>query len=227
MPATGVAVVVPWRPEPSRQRAWDWVRDQYRAQHPGWRVVQAIAPDGPWCKGAAVNPVASRVTEPIVVVADADVWCPNLGEAVHQVADGAGWAIPHQRVHRLTLAATERLIAGTGGPVELEEPAYTGIQGGGIVVLPRRTLQEIPLDERFHGWGQEDQAWGICLHYLVGPAVRLDADLLHLWHEKQDRRDRKIGSPESHVLYRRYLKARQDPQLLRVLLKEARCSTNS
>lgn len=189
--------------------------------------MQAIAPAGPWCKGAAVNPAAATIGERIVVVADADVWTTSLTQAVEAVQAGAGWAVPHHRVHRLTKTATDRLIADTGGPLELEEPAYTGIQGGGIVVLPRATLQEIPLDERFRGWGQEDQAWGIALHHLVGPAARLNADLLHLWHEKQDRRDRKTGSPESHQLYRRYLKARQDPQLLRVLLKEARCSTNS
>lgn len=200
---------------------------QYRAQHPGWRVVEAIAPDGRWCKGAAVNPAATTVTEPVVVVADADVWAGNLEEAVRLVANGAPWVVPHQRVHRLTERATDRLIAGGGGPFELEEPAYTGIQGGGVVVLPRTTLVEIPLDERFRGWGQEDQAWGIALHHLVGAAHRLTDDLLHLWHEKQERRDRKTGSLDSHVLYRRYLKARQDPALLRSLMKEARCLTSS
>lgn len=226
MPAPGVAVLVPWRPDPFRQRVWDWVRGRYRAQHPGWRVVPCIAPDGPWCKGAAVNPAVHAIREPIVVVADADVWATNLAEAVERIVDGADWVVPHTRVHRLSRQATDRLIAGKPGPLELDEPAYTGIQGGGITVLPRDTLTEVPLDERFQGWGQEDQAWGIALHYLIGPAVRLNVDLTHLWHPPQERQTRRTGSPESHALYRRYLKARSDPRLMRELLKEARCSTS-
>lgn len=215
-----VAVLVPWRPDPQRQRIWEWVHDRYRQQHPDWEIVLQPAPDGPWRKACAVNTAARACSAGTVIVADADVWAPNLQQAVDLVHGGAGWVIPHRYVHRLTEQATKIVLEG-GCATDTEEHPYFGVEGGGIVVLPRETLLDVPMDERFCGWGQEDQAWGIALHFLIGPAVRLNADLTHLWHPPQPRDNRKIGSLASFALHRRYLKARHDPDLLRDLLKEA------
>lgn len=201
------------------------MQDQYRSAHPGWRIVETVAPVGPWCKAAAINAAASVSTADIVVVADADVWATNLHAAV-DAAQAGGWVIPHRRVHRLTEQATTQLIAG-GIATETCEPPYVGIEGGGIVVLPRRLLLEVPMDERFLGWGQEDQAWGIALHFMVAPSTRLDGDLLHLWHPPQPRDNRKVGSLQSFALHRRYLKARNDPAMLQELLEGARHVTSS
>lgn len=220
MPAA-VTVVVPWRPDPDRRQAWDWVRAQYRDRHPDWTIIEAPAPVGEWCKAKAVNDATATVQDGVVIVADADVWAPNLADAVSAVEEGAAWAIPHRLVHRLTREATRSLLAG-GIPTGTCEPPYEGIQGGGIVVLPARTAHEIPMDERFLGWGQEDQAWGVALHFLAAPAVRLNADLVHLWHPPQPRENRKIGSLAGFELHRRYLKARHDPSLLRDLVKGGR-----
>lgn len=220
-----VAVVVPWRDEPGRRRQWDWVQGMYRQHHPGWSVIEAGAPQGPWRKGVAVNTAADTITADIVVVADADVWTTGLHKAVTAVSDGAGWAIPHRLVHRLSQTGTNRLIAtGECDLTDLDEPPYQGVEGGGIVVLRADTLRDIPIDERFEGWGQEDMSWAIALHYLTGRATRFTADLLHLWHPPQPRDNRKIGSLRSHALWRAYTKARHDPDQMRALLKDGRCS---
>lgn len=176
---------------------------------------------GEWCKAVGVNAAAARSFADVLVVADADVWTTNLQVAVDAVDDGAPWVIPHKLVHRLTETATGALLAGHVATETCEQP-YVGIQGGGIVVLPRLTLLDVPMDERFVGWGQEDQSWGVALHYLTGPAVRFDAGLLHLWHPPQPRQDRKVGSEAGRRLHREYLKARPDPVAIRSILEGAR-----
>lgn len=193
----------------------------FAERHPDWRVTIAEAPAGQWRKGCAVNRAARESTADTIVMCDADVWTTGLGRAVEHVQDGAPWAIPHHLVHRLTEACTRRLIAGEDPELEHDEPPYRGVQGGGIVVLPRLTLLEVPVDERFAGWGQEDMSHAIALHVLAGPAVRGTADLLHLWHPPQPRMSRKTGNHDGQLLHRRYLRARRDRDEMRALIREA------
>jgi hypothetical protein len=216
-----VAVIVPWRADcPHRARALTRVCRQYAAYHPDWEVIKAPAPAGPWSKGAAVMPTVDQCAADIVVVADADVWCDATQAAVDAVRGGAPWAMPHRKVERLTAAATEVLLA--GGPLrrDLDEPAYDGRIGGGIVVARRETLLDIPMDPRFQGWGREDEAFGYALHVLAGPAWRGSARLIHLWHPPQSRNGRKRGSAETERLFKRYRQARTNRHLMRALINE-------
>lgn len=218
-----VTVIVPWRAGcPQRQRAWEWVQARYACRHPGWTIVQAQAPDGPWCKATAVMPAIAAARDDVVVVADADVWCNGLQDAVDAVRNGlVAWAIPHLLVRRLTEPATAALLAG-GAATETCERPYRGLQGGGVVVARRDVLLDTPLDHRFTGWGQEDASWAVALRTLHGQAWRGSHDLIHLHHPPQERATRKVGSPAGQLLHRRYLAARRDPARMRALLQETR-----
>lgn len=224
-----VCLVVPWRPDgPERARALDYVLGRYRREHPDWQIRLGTGPPGAWCKSLAVHDAAASTTAEILVLTDADVHTTGTGAAVDEVRAGAGWAIPHTLVHRLTQAATARLIGiRPGGAHELAEPAYPGMPGGGQLVLPRAVYLDIPIDPRFTGWGQEDESHAAALEALLGPAWRGTADLIHLWHPPQPRLSRARGNPEGWRLRRRYLKARHDPADMRALLQEAHDALNA
>lgn len=176
----------------------------------------ADAPPGPWRKGAAVACATRQATGQIVVVADADVTCPGVDAAVRAVCDGAPWAVPHRNVYRLTPAATREILA--GGPLPQVatatrhrdvQLAHTGMVGGGMVVLPAATLDAVPMDPRFAGWGQEDMAWARALSVMVGAPWRGVAPLIHLWHPEAPRLGpaRTVGSHASWELWLRYRRA--------------------
>jgi hypothetical protein len=223
-----VAVIVPWRPGcPHRERAWAWVAGQYAVEHPGWGIVEALAAPGDWVKASAVMPQARRADARVLVVADADVWSDGIGDAVTAVLRGARWAIPHRRVHRLTITATRDVLAGSGAVTETIEAPYVGIPGGGIVVLDAAALQKVPMDPRFAGWGGEDQAWGYALQTILGPAWRGLAPLIHLWHPPQARESRRIGSTANERLRRRYAQARNRRHQMTQLLSEVTCVDRS
>jgi hypothetical protein len=187
----------------------------------GWKVIEATAPAGGWRKGAAVNPAVETCGTEIVILADADVWCDGLADAVNAVKAGAGWAAPHLRVHRLTEEGTEAVIGGKDWRDQpLAQEPYKGILGGGVVVARRESLLEAPLDSRFVGWGQEDEAHALALNALFGKPWRGSADLIHLFHPPQPRLTRRRGSQESWKLRQRYLRCRNDPRAMRALIKE-------
>lgn len=211
-----VEVVVPFAGDcPHRRRALDWTTARYP-----WPV--RIAPGGePWVKAEAVMPAIEASDAEIIVVADADCWT-DPSEAVERVRGGEPWAIPHRGVHRLTEDATERLLAGEPWrELPLDERAYLGWEGGGVVVAPRRALLDVPLDPLFTGWGCEDESWALALNLLVGHRWRGKEPLVHLWHPPQPRTDRRQGSPANFARLRRYVAARHDPAAMRALLTEA------
>lgn len=226
-----VEVLIPWAapvPDEHRAAALAYVRQRH-VEHGRTVTLAATSSSRPWVKANAVNPAVRRSSAELLVVADADVWvsAAALDAAVDAVEQGAPWAMPHERVYRLTLEATRRVIAGDleleldVDPELLDERPYRGVAGGGIVVARRETLLEVPFDSRFEGWGSEDQALGIALHALAGRAHCVGAPLWHLWHPPQYRVSRKIGSLESDALRRRYLAARRDPSRMRAIIAGA------
>lgn len=206
------AVLIPWRAGcEHRARALDHVTSLYADHHPDWPVILGRCDEGPWIKAQAIMDALSRTDADVLVITDADVFTDGLAEAVAAVITGAKWAIPHYLVKRRA----------EDGTAEDERP-YPGIEGGGIVVLPREALLDCPPDPRFIGWGQEDECWAVALTALYGPPWRGTADLVHYWHPPQERWTRRRGSRESWALRRRYLNARHDPDAMRALIGEAR-----
>ena len=215
-----VSVLIPFHSDdPQRIRCLRHVVDNYKKHH--WEVTVAGEP-GPWCKAAAVAACLERATGDILVVADADSLCDRTADAVEAVELGAPWSMPHERVHRLTSGATDAVLAGEPPSTSMAtvERHYPGKFGGGIVVLARDTYLASPLDHRFIGWGQEDDALGLALDTLAGPCVRLDAPLFHLWHQAPPRATRVKGNDAGWALYRRYAAARRKPDAMRALIDE-------
>ena len=221
-----VAVIVPWRDtDEHRATAWALLRHRWRTAHPDWRIVEGRLPAGPWVKALAVADGLARTDADILVLADADVWCDGVALAVDQVAAGAAWAIPHWWVRRLTPEATAAVLAGgpLGGPVHRKP--YVGFAGGGITVICRELLERAPLDPRFVGWGQEDQAAALAWRTLGGEPWRGAADLWHLWHPPQPRWSIQWGSEAGRALWRRYRAAAGDVDRMTTLIAEASSAT--
>jgi hypothetical protein len=213
-----VSVVIPWREGcPHREAALRWLQDRL---HYPWTTAECL---GEWNKGLAVMP-AVRLNKhvEVIVMHDADVWCRNLRTAVLAVVSGAAeWAVPHQVVRRLDQVSTSRVLGGEepNDRMSLDEQPYDGMLGGGIVVAHRDTILDTPIDDRFRGWGQEDQSWGMALRTLHGAPWRGDADLYHLWHPPAERWTRHRGSPENWKLQVQYNDAKfKGPEAMRQLL---------
>lgn len=233
---TSVGVVIPWYerdPDPWRDRILTYVQGWWETNFPHWQVVTGTVhvTEGPWRKGLAVHRGLEKTDADMIVVSDADVTCEGTPEAVEQITRlAAGWAIPHRLVCRLTPESTTMLLqdgripptprrVGATGPDY--EDVYSGAPGGGLVVLPRRLLTDVPIDPRFAGWGQEDYAWARALTLIAGHPWRGRSPLVHLWHTPQPRMSRGVGSPDSNLLWKRYQTTPTLPSMLD-LVEEAR-----
>lgn len=215
-------VLIPWQAGcKHRAAALDWVTTQYAENFPDWEIVVCeLAADEPWNKAKALQAgIEATKRHELVVMNDADCWCDGLTDAIAAL-DQDEWAVPHKGVFRLDENATQRVLEGDSKPSDesrsVEQRAYPGTVGGGIVAMHSETFRRVPIDPRFQGWGQEDDAWALALYMLAGHPWRGKAPLYHLWHPPQERLNRRIGSVESKALLRRYGRARtrEDMQTL-------------
>ena len=159
----------------------------------------------------------------MLVVADADVWTDNLPAAIAAIGD-APWVVPHRVVYRLSESASARYMAGEPDLTDLDQEPYIGRAGGGITIVTRDVWEQVPMDPRFLGWGDEDDAWCYALTTLIGRPLRFTADLIHLWHPPQPRISRGMGSQENRDLIREYLRVARDPEAMAALIAEARAA---
>lgn len=217
-----VSVIVPYREsDVARRISWRFLQGKWKAEHPDWQLVQDDCPTEEWVKADAVSEALKYAWGDIIVMADADVWCDGVSDAVRQVEScGADWAIPHLTVNRLTVAATLKVVMGDPFEYTLDEPSYEGVVGGGMFVMRRETYEQAPLDRRFRGWGQEDQSAGIAWTTLYGLPWRGIDPLWHLWHPPMERDSRAIGSKESRALWERYRSANHNRPRMRELVGE-------
>jgi hypothetical protein len=190
-------------------------------------VAVGHCPPGEWCKAVALADGLTHTGAPNIVVADGDMFTAGLTAAVDAVDRGWHWAVPHTKLHRLTLDATQQVLASDPAdrirwqhlPV-IERP-YTGVAGGSMTVVTRQVLDQVPMPP-IPRWGQQDQAWAEALGTLVGPCWRGSASICHLWHDPPQRISRRWGSQESRAWYGRYVAARGKPGQMRQVIDEDR-----
>lgn len=222
-----VAVLVPWGGTcPHRRAARNHVSAWYARAFPDWELLRGTCV-GEWTKAEAVADAYRQAGNPdVLVVADADCLVPGLALAVKQVESGAPWAVPHLLVHRLSRAATRQVLDGQNpatlsGVRRYAQRPYRGYEGGGVTVVRREVYEQVPLDPRFRGWGQEDESWAHALRTVYSKPWRGSSHLWHLWHPEPNRMNRRTGSKESKYLWQQY-RGLRDPERMCAFLEPAR-----
>jgi hypothetical protein len=166
-----------------------------------------------------VGDAVSRTDADVLVIADADVWV----DPAEAVAACQTWAVPHLKVHRLSEQSTQTVLeGGDWRGLPLDQKPYKGFLGGGVTVIRRSLYEQVPLDRRFVGWGQEDESWAMALESLFGEPWRGGRDLVHLWHPPQPRKSRSVGSDAGRELKVRYSRARRHPERMRAIVDESK-----
>lgn len=221
------AVLVPWTAGcPHRERAWEWAQARYEAA--GLEVLTGTSTTPEFSRTQAILDARARTTADVLVVVDSDVWCDDLDELV-ALAVSHGWAVPG-RLHRLSPDSTDQVLAGVpwhGLPLSTDNPQdrkpYRIHPAGTLLAITAAAFDLAPPDPRFVGWGQEDDAWACTLRTLVGRPGRSTADVVHLWHPPQPRRDRRVGNAVNLALFHRYRAASGNKARIRQLVEEAPC----
>lgn len=214
-----VVITIPWRPTPQRRAAHDLVRDQYERLFPAAPVLDVDTCHQPFNRAAARNRcvrLAEDLAAEVVVISDADaVFAPtgSLLEAIAAAGDGK-LHLPYTAQHYCTEDETDRIFGGDRTPL----PGHPGT-GACYVITPAAYWACGGSDERFIGWGGEDDGLVSAANCLIG-VRRHQGTVLSLWHADERR---PVGSEEhrpNKELADRYLAASTSSKAMRQLIAE-------
>jgi hypothetical protein len=147
-------------------------------------MVLADSGHEPFNRSASRN-LGVRSADPgeLVVVCDADT-LPDpqgLATAIRRAYDGR-LHYPFAVVNYLSEAGTLSVLQGNQPSREHIERSIPSAQGGIMVMRASAWLEAGGMDERFIGWGYEDNAWYAKVAKTIGPPIHHAGVAWHLWH---------------------------------------------
>lgn len=179
-------VAVPYRPQPWRDELWNHLKTRYWPRT-GLTPIVGEHTDGPFNRSQAINTALTGPWE-VAVIADSDTWVPE----------------PQLREAIKTARRTETLCSALTSVVELSEDCTRAILSGdmdfldigvdkirsreletqsSMIVVPRTLWDAVGgMDERFTGWGGEDNAFWRACALIGGKPHRIHGHAYHLWH---------------------------------------------
>lgn len=215
-----ISICIPYKPDGGRrdQIFW-WVKKRWELLFPSAEIVIGQNDSDPFNRAAARNDAYRRASHKTLVFADADTICPPslLSVGLARLTN-TNWVLPYDAYYNVAEESSDEILR-SNPDVELDENEITwehripypphppyGAPVSGIVIMKKGVFEAVGgYDEQFIGWGYEDTDFALAMETLVGPAVRCEGYVFHLWHPTSE--DATWASPwikqnkARHLLY--------------------------
>lgn len=189
-----VSILIPYQADNGvRDKNLKWIKKFYKKNFPKIEICIGISTGEIFNRSQAINLAARQATRDIFVIADGDIFYDPaiiIDSITHLKNDT--WIIPFQKIIRISKHNTKRLRkCKPFWPLECEVTDFETIHTsksnylGGINIISRNKFMTVGgFDERFVGWGGEDDAFTCAVNTLCGYYTRLDHTIYHLWHPR-------------------------------------------
>ena len=187
-----VSIIIPFQTDNGpRAEAFKWIKQYYERTMPEAELCLGIMDNEKINKSQAVNLAAKKATREIFVIADADiVYDPKLIVKAIEVLNEAAWVVPFTKIYEIEKSGTKRLLQSEPNwPIDVKSKEctkanwlYSGFAGK-LIVIPRVNFEAVGgFDERFSGWGGEDDAFSLSVQTLCGNLANIKGEIYHVWH---------------------------------------------
>ncbi len=205
-----------------RSQLFGWCCTRWQRVFPGAELIvtDSALPDL-FNRAEARNRAFRASTGDTLIIADADtaVNVSQVQTAISLIDTGAPWVLPYTIYYNLTELYTEALLEDDPGGVLIEpfEWDHKIESWAGVLVLPREAFEAVGgYDERFTGWGGEDNAFQHSLDVVWGRHQRVSGFVCHLWHPRGDADFSSPNWPKNQQLLNRYRSATTPEGIRRV-----------
>ncbi|WP_284036274.1 galactosyltransferase-related protein [Neobacillus sp. 114] len=206
-----VSIIIPFQTDNGpRAKAFEWIKKYYARVMPEAELCLGII-SGDINKAKAINLAAKKATKDIFVIADADVvYAPSLIEEAIKVLKKAAWVVPFTEIYNVEKQGTKKLLQTkpkwpmdvNSGDCSKANWLYQGFAGK-LFVIPRANFEAVGgFDERFIGWGGEDDAFSHSVRTLCGDIVNVKGRIYHLWHPSSSYQTNPNGKANANLLGR-------------------------
>ena len=224
-----VSVLIPYKPDNGlRDRIFKWVKTFYETTMPEVELCIGETLSEPFNRSQAINIAAKQATRDVFVIADADVFYdPQILVQGIKLLDQHAWVIPYFTWQDLLKSSSEKLLGHYPQwplpfKVKYKERKFKKSKPiSGVIIVTRENFNLVNgFDERFVGWGKEDNAFKDSMNTVCGPYIRPRAtSIYHIWHPKVGSR----GNPNivnNIKLYNRYANKRGNIEEMKKLINK-------
>lgn len=211
-------VIVPYRPDGGiRDRIWTYLRTQYWDAL-GFPVYVGDHQGVPFNRSKAINSVAGGRWD-IAVIADSDTFVPlpQLVQAIDTAQSTRCAVSALTAVAELSRECTETMLNGTVSPLTFHIDTIRTKEletQSSVLVVPRTIWDHVGgFDERFQGWGGEDNAFWKAITLMQSEPKRVTGLAYHLWHPPAPDKHRGLNYKRNLALWGRYLNATTKAEL--------------
>ena len=219
-----IGVVIPWREQSSRLKAFNIVMDWYKDNIPEATIYLPDHPGPVWLPSATRNDgvrMAEAEECEVIIMNDADT-IPQLNplrKAVKAAEASGSIHNPYTEYRALTSTGTREVHQG----INLDWCDYQEVVGacsGTNVFTPETWWSLGGMDEKFKQWGYEDTAMHVAHKIIKGKSfVKNPGVVFSIGHKNQPREGEDYSNNEH--LYREYLDISNPQKMLEfVQLKE-------
>jgi hypothetical protein len=224
-----VSIIIPFQSDYGpRAKAFEWIQQYYARVMPEAEICLGLISDKEVNKAKAVNLAVKKATRDVFVIADADVvYDPNLIMEAIKVLKKGGFVVPFTAVYNIEKQGTDRLLkTKPKWPIDVKSGecyksnwVYEGFAGK-LFVISRENFEAVGgFDERFIGWGGEDDAFSHAARTMCGKLVNIEGKVYHLWHPASSYQTNPNGRANAKLLGR-YERASGKKEKMKKLLEE-------
>lgn len=191
MSTNKLSVLIPYREDGGqRDRVFQWILKRYASMIPESQICIGTDDSEPFNRSAARNNAYEQARHEFILIADADtaVEPSAIGAAMFLMQqDPRSWFVPYNWYYNLNEAITEQILRGS--PDQKINPTegqwdHKIESTAGMLIMHRDAWETVGgYDDRFIGWGYEDNSFQIAVDTLWAPHQRIMwGQGLHLWH---------------------------------------------
>jgi glycosyltransferase involved in cell wall biosynthesis len=186
---TKLSIIIPWRDVRQRDRneIADWCFERYRYLFPDAEIVIADSGDRVFSRGKSINKGVSEATGDYIIILDADYLFTET--MAKEIINKQPWtvAVKSENYFYLNDKITQRVLGDAPATINLKsidfenntKPCPFTVHGG-VLAMPKENF--IKFDEKFNGYGFEDNVFATVMRAFHGKEFRTNNPMYHLNH---------------------------------------------
>ncbi|UII58057.1 hypothetical protein LS684_20730 (plasmid) [Cytobacillus spongiae] len=225
------SIIIPfYSNDPYRNKALKVVRHYYKTLFPNTDILIATEGNDPYSKSSAINNAVQKVNTHFIAIIDADILCPK-----NTILSGLKHlpyfplVLPYNKVFDLSRSMSEGIYDKPNNSLNTSilhgklRHNQKSVPVGGINLIQKACFLKVKgFDERFKGWGGEDDAFVAACDTMCGPHKRLSGGIYHLWHPTKKAEANPYYS-KNHKMVTEYFKAyNKKEEMMKILTKRDR-----
>ncbi|MCA1059083.1 hypothetical protein LCL96_09055 [Rossellomorea aquimaris] len=222
-----VSLLFPFKTDKGhREKIFEWVRKYYKYYFPNFEQCIGISRSQDFSRAQAINNAAQSASGEILIIHDCDIICSpkSIMDSLVLIRKKP-WVIPYSKVFDMSKRDTDFFINYPARwPVKGTYEYSERLNGkfptvGGVNVISKISFTKVKgFDERFIGWGGEDDAFAYTVDHLCGNHSRLDSEIIHLWHPRSEPVNN-MNYQRNLLLLKSYQQCKNNNDLIRILSK--------